>query len=104
MKLCYKAKTKNKHTRFIPLDHEKRVLFYLVLTTVLSSVSYGSKAKVSSANKNYGNYAYVDAIQTYAHLIPAALIQPTGANVVVLGFKHDAWQFFLQAPEPDHVQ
>ena len=47
---------------------KKRVLFYLVLTTVLSSVSYAQKAKVSSANKNYGNYAYVDAIQTYERL------------------------------------
>ena len=47
---------------------KKRVLFYLVLTTVLSSVSYAQKAKVSSDNKNYGNYAYVDAIQTYERL------------------------------------
>ena len=37
-------------------------------------------------------------------LIPTTLVQTARANVVVLGFQHDARQLFLVAPEPHHFQ
>ncbi|WP_024980288.1 hypothetical protein [Flavobacterium succinicans] len=47
----------------------KNTILFTILALIFSSWnSYAQKAKVSSANKNYGNYAYVDAIQTYERL------------------------------------
>ncbi|PRZ19241.1 OmpA family protein [Flavobacterium granuli] len=40
-------------------------IFYSFFLTVLSFQSYGQKAAVEAADKQYENYAYVDAIATY---------------------------------------
>lgn len=40
-------------------------IFYSLFLTVLSFQSYGQKAAVDAADKQYENYAYVDAIATY---------------------------------------
>ena len=47
----------------------KNTILFTILALIFSSWnSYAQKNKVASANKNYGNYAYVDAIQTYERL------------------------------------
>lgn len=47
---------------------KKRLHIYLAITTILCNTIYAQKAKIASANKNYNNYAYVDAIQTYERI------------------------------------
>ena len=44
-------------------------VLYLTILSLFSLCNYAQKAKVSSADKKYDNYAYVDAIKTYERLI-----------------------------------
>ena len=44
------------------------ILIVILSLSFIFSNTYAQKAKVTSANKNYNNYAYVDAIQTYERL------------------------------------
>src|SRR6478736_2693645 len=43
-------------------------VLYLTLLNLFSLCNYAQKAKVSSADKKYDNYAYVDAIKTYERI------------------------------------
>jgi len=44
---------------------KNNILLYLMILSLFSFNSYAQKAKVSSADKKYGNYSYIDAIKTY---------------------------------------
>ncbi|MFV7236984.1 flagellar motor protein MotB, partial [Flavobacterium sp. ZB4R12] len=41
------------------------ILLYITIVSVFSFNIYSQKARVSAAEKKYGNYAYIDAIKTY---------------------------------------
>src|SRR6478609_6395122 len=43
-------------------------VLYLTILSLFSLCNYAQKAKVSSADKKYDNYAYVDAIKTYERI------------------------------------
>ncbi|WP_281337351.1 OmpA family protein [Flavobacterium eburneipallidum] len=43
----------------------KNFILYLSIISVLSWNSYAQKNKITSADKNYNTYAYIDAIKTY---------------------------------------
>ncbi|MFA9192740.1 OmpA family protein [Flavobacterium sp. FZUC8N2.13] len=44
---------------------KKNILFYIAMISVFSLNIYSQKAKLANADKNYDNYAYIDAIKTY---------------------------------------
>ena len=44
---------------------KKNILFYIAVISVFSVNIYAQKAKLANADKNYDNYAYIDAIKTY---------------------------------------
>jgi len=44
---------------------KKYIFLCLILIHIFPSESYSQKAKINSADKNYNNYAYIDAIKTY---------------------------------------
>jgi len=44
---------------------KKRAIFYLILATVWCSTVFSQKNKIASADKQYDNFAYIDAIKTY---------------------------------------
>lgn len=44
---------------------KKHLFICLVIAQLFCDYSYGQKAKIASGDKNYNNYAYVDAIKTY---------------------------------------
>ena len=41
------------------------ILLYITIVSVFSFNGYSQKAKITSADKKYDSYAYVDAIKTY---------------------------------------
>jgi outer membrane protein OmpA-like peptidoglycan-associated protein/tetratricopeptide (TPR) repeat protein len=47
---------------------KKQLLFYVAFTYFLGYQSFAQKSRITSADKKYDNYAYVDAIQTYERL------------------------------------
>jgi outer membrane protein OmpA-like peptidoglycan-associated protein len=44
---------------------KKITLLYLTIISVFSFESYAQQSKINSADRNYANYAYIDAIKTY---------------------------------------
>jgi outer membrane protein OmpA-like peptidoglycan-associated protein/tetratricopeptide (TPR) repeat protein len=44
---------------------KNNILLYLAILSLFSFNNYAQKGKVSSADKKYDNYAYIDAIKTY---------------------------------------
>lgn len=44
---------------------KKNILFYIAVISVFSVNIYAQKAKLANAEKDYNNYAYIDAIKTY---------------------------------------
>jgi len=44
---------------------KKNILFYIAMISVFSLNIYSQKAQLANADKNYDNYAYIDAIKTY---------------------------------------
>jgi outer membrane protein OmpA-like peptidoglycan-associated protein/tetratricopeptide (TPR) repeat protein len=47
---------------------KKNILLYLTILSLFSLNNYAQKAKISSADKKYDNYAYIDAIKTYERM------------------------------------
>ncbi|MGM8363828.1 OmpA family protein, partial [Flavobacterium sp. ARAG 55.4] len=47
---------------------KKNILFYIAMISVFSANIYAQKAKLANADKDYDNYAYIDAIKTYERI------------------------------------
>ncbi|MGO4822777.1 MULTISPECIES: OmpA family protein [unclassified Flavobacterium] len=47
---------------------KKNILFWITIMSIFSCPIYSQKAKLANADKNYENYAYIDAIKTYERL------------------------------------
>ncbi|KDN55560.1 OmpA family protein [Flavobacterium seoulense] len=47
---------------------KKNILFYIAMISVFSLNIYSQKAKLANADKDYDNYAYIDAIKTYERI------------------------------------